>query len=275
MKRLLASIFIVCIFFSCMHPAYANTELTREEMIAANEVYYISDRQFFYYERDNQYIVMFSFKDENKTKRIACPCTVEFRLENSEGEVVYSATEHLTVDDFLTWTWSDPDYSHKNGLYGTIRIDPDEIAAKTFSSSGTMYISVYLDGWFNFSERAIEIDELPMLESTLELPSTPFRLTYNGYEGRRVLEIQNLDYTYRNGIYSLYITGEVLAGVPGKAEQYYLKWRMLDMEGYVVDSGSFLTDELFAGDKFKDKEFRIYNRPEGNYSFQLELSTVI
>lgn len=162
MKRLLICLLLICTLLNCLVPAYADNQLTKAEEKAAKKVHYLTNCQFFYYEKDNLYIVMFSFKNKDETQRLACPCTVEFRLENSEGEVVYSATEHLTVDDFSTWTWSDPDYSHKNGLYGTIRIDPSEIVNST-SSEGTMYIKVYLDGWFDFSESEIKIDVLPMM----------------------------------------------------------------------------------------------------------------
>ena len=253
----------------------ANTGLTAKEEAAANSVEWISDRDFFYYKKEDAYVVRFCFKDSNE-QRIASPCTVEVRLVNSAGEEVYSTKKQLDLDnDFSTWTWSNEKYADKNGIYGSIYIRPEEIKKST-SENGTMYIRVYLDGWWDFAEKEISIDELPVIPTTLSHAKLPIGVM-NGRGDLTdesditcAINITNITYEVESGWVEVYLTGEVIAAPFNSTKKCMIAWRLKDSEGYVVDSGAFYTDELGYGEKFKNLSFTIYNVEPGAYTLQFQ-----
>lgn len=48
-----------------------------------------------------------------------------------------------------------------------------------------------------------------------------------------------------------------------------IDYKLIDSEGYIVDSGSFISNEYSTGDKFKNWEEKIYEVKPGNYTLEL------
>lgn len=74
---------------------------------------------------------------------------------------------------------------------------------------------------------------------------------------------KNLDGTYD---ITFNLTGEKTFGDEGYA---YISYKLYDSENYIVDSGTFMTDKLSSGDKFKDMEETIYNLKSGTYRLEI------
>ena len=118
----------------------------------------------------------------------------------------------------------------------------------------------------------IEIDELPMIESSIKLPSLPQTIRYRS---NSAVKITNIRYQLEKHNYDdqltlkIFITGEMTLGSSNTAKTSLIGWRLIDDEGYIIDSGNWYTDDLTIGEKFRDKEFSIFNVNPGVYSLEL------
>lgn len=250
-------------------------------IVSADNVEYISDRQFFYHNGDEMYYIRFALKDKNKNKVIS-PCTVTARLINSSGDTVYSITnEKLETDDFWTWTFDNKEYSSYNGYYATIPITGEKILSSS-DAKGTMYITVTLDDGSAFSEKAISVDDLPTIPTTLAHAKLPIGVM-NGKgsltkESDITCAVNITDLTYKlsddYGWIDVYLSGEVIAAPFGSTTKCRIAWRLKDSDGYVIDSGTVYTDALGYGEKFKDLNFKIFDVEPGTYFLEfLDTST--
>ncbi len=267
MKRICVLIYVICLFSTLSAVAYGDS-LTSSEREAASKVEYIADREFFYYERDNVYVIRFSLKDKDKN-RIASPCTVEAQLVNAEGTEVYSIKKTLSMTgDFSTWTWSSKLFQDRNGIYGTIYISPNDIL-KSKSAKGTMLIKVYLDKYISFAEKTIDVDELPTIDTSVIFPQLPKTISDKSYGNTAIIKITNMTYKYNNTTLKIYLTGELDFTWYEVSRMYHVGWRLIDEEGYIVKSGQLLTDSLGWHDKFKNKEIIIFDVEPGLYKLEL------
>ena len=245
-------------------------------IVSANDVEYISDREFFYHSGDEMYYIRFALKDKNKN-RVISPCTITARLVNSSGDVVYSITNgKLDTDDFWTWTWNNEEYSSYNGYYATIPITAENILSGS-DAEGTMYITVTLDNGSVFSEKAISVDDLPIIPTTLSYAKLPIGIM-NG-KGNLTKEsditcavnITNITYKVKGTDWiDVFLSGEVIAAPLGSTARCRIAWRLKDSGGYVIDSGALYTDALGYGEKFKDLSFRIFDVKAGTYTLEFQ-----
>lgn len=58
--------------------------MSNEEWAKTKKVQYISDRSFFFYDNEDVFVLMFSFKDKDE-KRIDAPAKVDIRIEMMTG----------------------------------------------------------------------------------------------------------------------------------------------------------------------------------------------
>lgn len=250
---------------------------TTSPTVTAEQIQYISDRDFFYHSGDEMYYIRFALKDKDKNK-VACPCTVSVRLVNSDNKTVYTIKEKkLTEEDFWTWTWNDAKYSDRNGLYATIPISKETLVAGS-AAEGTMYITVMLEDGSGWKEEAFSIDELPTLPVTLTFAKLPIGVM-NG-KGNLTKEsditcainITDIKYEHSDsyGWVDVYLSGEVIAAPLSSTAECRIAWRLKDSEGYVIDSGAFYTDAMGYGEKFKDLDFRIFDVKPGTYSLEFQ-----
>jgi hypothetical protein len=163
-------------------------------IISSQKVEWISERDFFYYEDYDEFVLVFELANKNE-KAISSDGCVEITIINDDGVIVYDELHSLTKDNFEKWTyptvndveWLKDDvvydlyggrqHSEKQKKKGvekflaSIYIDPSNIIPST-SSEGTVYFTVYGDSYY-FEELSTEVYDLPLegiMIRTITLP---------------------------------------------------------------------------------------------------------
>lgn len=274
MKRYLSFLLmLVLVLFSV--GAFAE-ELSLTDQMNAISVYYISDRDFFYYEKEDSYVLRFSLKDKDK-EYLTSPTNVRFSIQNNKGEVIYKDERKITQNDY--YEWSSALYSKKT--MATIFINPD-LLPKSENKNGTVTLNVWLDGYFEFEEYTINIDDLPTtpLEEkySLELPELPVEVERILWDDdilskARITEVKySFEESYSDKVdLVLYITGEKTYDYKGDKnnDACMIAWKLYDSEGYVVETGTAFTQSVAVGEFFRDCKERIYDLKPGAYRLEL------
>lgn len=117
-------------------------------------VEWISERDFFYYEDYDKFVLVFELADEDEIP-MSSSGTVEIRIVNNDGETVYEKTRNFTKDNFEDWTYDETIEKYLASIY----IDPSEITPST-SSEGKIYFVVYGNDYY-FDESTIDAYDLP------------------------------------------------------------------------------------------------------------------
>ena len=129
---------------------------TLPEMFRQN-VEWISQRDFFYYDDDEAYVLLFQLADEDKIP-MSSSGKVDIRIVNNDGITVYSKTHIFTEKDFYYWTDGSND---SYDLYlATIYIDPADIAIGSCADGKVCFV-VYGDDYY-FNESTLSTNELPV-----------------------------------------------------------------------------------------------------------------
>ena len=119
------------------------------------EVEWISERDFFYYEEDDKYVLVFALEDKNE-KVMTGRGTVEIKIVNNDNVIVYNKTRIFNENHFEEWTYDNT----IDKLLATIYIDPSDIKRGT-SSKGKVYFTVYGDDYY-FDESDLTAYDLPV-----------------------------------------------------------------------------------------------------------------
>lgn len=233
--------------------------MTDSEKSTANEVYYISDRKVEYDKNNDWFKFTFALKDEYEYK-LNVPTFVDIRIENDNAVVVYEKTILIKTSDY------------KNNL-ATVYIKSSDIKGD-YIDDGDFYYKVYNPGYFSFDEFSLSVYDLPLKTTTLIMPSVPATYHYYGYEATSV-KITNIRYEMSGDDMKIYLSGEKTYDKKGSSYSSYCRvgYKVYDSDGYVVDSGTFYSDAMRVGDKFKDDYFTIYNLEIGE-TYTLELLNV-
>ncbi len=252
-----------------------NVTMSNEEWAKTKKVQYISDRSFFFYDNEDVFVLMFSFKDKDE-KRIDAPAKVDIRIENDDGVVVYEKTKYVNMHDFGTWT---------SAFYGerylaAVYISPEDIMESS-SSDGNVYFTV-TTGDYYFDESKVSVSELPKADLTkqcsLDMPSLPRDLTYSSSSGKVYSKVNVTQMTYEfkenydgTMCLTLYFSGQKTYDYKGDGNSSACRigWKLYDEEGYVIKTGTCYTSALETGEKFKNEEDSIYNLEPGHYSIKL------
>ena len=223
---------------------------------------------FQYNEGTEDYSLFFGLSDKNE-KHVSAPCSVNIRIENNDGNIVYEDTKKVERRDFGIYT------NKKKGeqYLADVRIDADEIEEGS-SGAGTVYFTVTGKN-FKFDEVNCEvISGLPLksiLISTEGLPITVHQKDWNG-SIKSELQITDMDYkvedNLENARVSFVLSGEKISGESSGYD--IIDYKLCDDEGYVVDAGHlFIGNSLAPGDKFRDDSLVIYDVPVGkNYTMK-------
>jgi len=247
-----------------------------EERKLASSVHWIADRDFFFYENGDAYVLRFSFKDENET-RIAVPATVKIRIENDKGETVYEKTRYVTSDSFSKWTNS----AGTERFLASVYIDPKDILPGE-ADTGTVYFEVSQRGYFSFGESKVSASKLPKIDlvamSKLTLPEMPMTLSHTTSSGKPYTTVDLTSISYEVAEYSLknkevkftiqYIgqkTYDSQGDNRNGACRFY--WKLYDNEDYVVATGTSYTSAITTGEKFKNGKIEIYIKA-GEYTLK-------
>ena len=116
---------------------------------------------------------------------------------------------------------------------------------------------------------------LPTQDIQIKFDEFPLNLNVMDYRGgvASVIQIQGAEYEFdKNDLLpalSITIFGEKLSGSGGILYDSF-NYKLLDSEGYVVQTGEIFLDYLNAGDRFRDDSVFIYDiTPGETYTFQL------
>ena len=131
-------------------------DMNSTEKKNAGNVQWLSERQIWHQDDKGRYVLVFSLKDDDK-KELYAPAVVEIRIENDMGQTVYTATKIVKSSDFQTWYYNNGTVEK---FQATIYINDSEITPGS-SSDGTIYFTIYNEGYFSFDESKLEIYDLP------------------------------------------------------------------------------------------------------------------
>lgn len=218
------------------------------------------------------YTILFSFLDEEH-KELWINCSVDIVIKNGDDEV-YSSTKTLTKDNYSYWE----NYYGKKMYCASIEINENEIAKGT-TDSGMVYIDI-TGSEFNlkmFEKCDIEIDDLPKISAIdsfhITVPNTPLALNDYYWNGDISSKINidkietNMKENYDETIdLTLTFTGKKTFGDYGVTT---FICRIIDAEGYVIDSRTAFSNELYNGDKFNNLQTRFYSLKPGNYKLEI------
>lgn len=221
---------------------------------------------------DEEYTLLFSFYDEDE-KELWLNCSVDITIKNGD-ENVYSATKTITEDDFSYWE----NFIGERSYCASITINKNDIQKGDFSD-GTVSFDVTGNefGHKIFEDYVFDISELPRItsadKSSVALPSTPITLndyTWNG-DINSTIKIDKIDTKLEENFddsfnITLIFTGSKTFGEYGFT---YFNCRLINEEGFVVDSSMVFTKELNVGDKFNTLEGSFYCIPEGKYTVEI------
>lgn len=221
---------------------------------------------------NQEYTLLFSFYDE-KEKELWLNCSVDITIKNGD-ENVYSATKTITEDDFSYWE----NFIGERSYCASITINKNDIQ-KGNASEGTVSFDVTGNefGHKIFEDYVFDISELPRItsadKSSVALPSTPITLndyTWNG-DINSTIKIDKIDTKLEENFddsfnITLIFTGSKTFGEYGFT---YFNCRLINEEGFVVDSSMVFTKELNVGDKFNTLEGSFYCIPEGKYTVEI------
>lgn len=93
-----------------------------------------------------------------------------------------------------------------------------------------------------------------------------FPKMFSSFWGNVLIENINYEYNEYNNSFITFWTGTDsyhISGYTNTAVEKTVGYKLLDPDGYVVDTGTFRTDALHIGDKFRDKERTVYMKKDG------------
>lgn len=242
----------------------------------ASSVEWISQRKIWYDDANGCFVLVFALLDENNNE-VDAPAVVNVEIENDNGEVVYDTRHIVTTDDYDTWYYNNGTVSHRQA---TIYIYDWEFIEGT-TDSGKVHFTVYNDGYFYFDESVLSISSnLPKIDlaemCTLTLPELPNYIYDKTRNDLLTTKITDISYTFEetyngNVELSLSFTGERIDFDVNQSMSKICKiaWKLLDEDGFVVDSGIVYTPTLKPGDKFKNVTESIYSLSPGNYTLEI------
>lgn len=228
----------------------------------------MSNWDFFYYDDDDAYALIFELTDDHRNKMI-CDGAVEIKIINSDGVTVYHNQHNFTSDNYWEWTRGDTVMADMVSLF----ITPSDITPST-AAEGKVYFTVWGEDYY-FEETVLTVYDLPIKPVTIELPELPTTVTDSWAYGMWTqTRIDKITYKVVNGdsLY-IYFAGEKIYDYSGNnsTSSCTFGWKLYDTEGYLIDSGTVYTDSLSVGDKFKDEEAYVWDGIKPGQTYKLVL----
>ncbi len=231
-------------------------------MLGAARVETLRGWSFQYNEGTDDYSLFFGLRDCNE-RAVSAEVDVDIRIENDQGEVVYSATRSVTPDDFGTYT------SEARGeeYLAEIRIPRRDITAGK-SADGKVYLTVYKGDALRFDEVNCEpLFCLPIQDIKLEAAQLPAEIPVRDYMGEIAskIQIEDVSYVFEKEYSPVLKITVIGTKTEGNSDSIYdrVSYKLCDEEGYVVETGELFLDSLNKGDKFKDDSIVIYDIEPG------------
>lgn len=155
------------------------------DFLFKQEIEWISKSQFFYYEEEETFVLLFELADKNEVP-MSSSGTVDIRIVNDNGVLVYEKSKSFTDENFENWIQGETEEHY----LGSISIAPSEIADGT-TSYGTVYFEVYGDDYY-FDESTLTVSGLPMKENVSSVSVRTITLSEE-------VVAQNIYNEWRNG----------------------------------------------------------------------------
>lgn len=258
----------------CGELCHISLDMNETQQQASLKVRRLAERSIEHDSANSRFVLHFTFYDSNYHE-IAAPAAVEIKIVNDDDLVVYSAVKIVTMNDFSIWTKNDKRY-----LLATIYIDDEEIT-QGLNDDGRIYFTIYNDNYFSFEETSLTIwSSLPLLPVTITLPTIPQIINYYNYSGTLDSSCTITDITcgfsgFNGSLFYIYFTGEKTYDKEGKNHNGYCRigYKIYDSEGYIIESGYVLTDQMTVGEKFKNVKL-YFGEAERGQTYRLELLNV-
>jgi len=250
----------------CKEVGSLESIMTSSEKKNANKVHWRSGISVNHDDQKKEFKITFTFQDKDKTTYLKVPAVVEITIVNDDNETVYSASKILRV----------PDY---NGSQAVVKIKDSEIKGSK-NTYGEISIKVYNTGYFDFDADTSRIyGDLPLEPLKMQLPNLPQIIHEYDYKNNieSSVKITNITYElYSEDSVKFFVTGEKLYDEKGtgQSSSVHVGWKLYDMEGYIIDSGTFYSPGLKMGEKFKNEEFISWDKVAPGGSYRLEILNV-
>ena len=233
-------------------------------------VEWISERDFFYYEDYDKFVLVFELADEDETT-MSSSGTVEIRIVNDDGVTVYEKTRTFTESNFEEWTYNETIEKYLASIY----INPNDITPGT-SSEGKIYFVVYGDDYY-FDESTLNAYDLPTKPIEITVDGLPQSVNYYGYNGKiyTTTHIESVTYEimYDDSLY-IYFAGQKTYDYAGNnaTNSCNFGWKLYDSEGYLIDSGTVYISNLTVGDKFRGEIGYAWDCIEPGVSYKIVIT---
>lgn len=228
----------------------------------AAKVEKISDWSFQYNEGTQDYSLFFTFTD-SADKEIAAEANVNVKIVDNDGNILYKGKRFVKEDDFSSYT---------NEIMGThfmadLRIKESSLKPGT-STDGKVYFKVYNEEAFEFDECSSDIFfDLPIRDITIHAEGLPMELRQKNYDGSvsSKVRVDDVSYTVDKSMTPLVtvtISGEkTYSGDMNFGDMF--DYKLYDSDGYMVESGMVMLDQMDVGDKFKDDSIMFFELTPG------------
>lgn len=230
-------------------------------------VEWLSEYDFFYYEDDASFVLLFELADEDKVP-MAASGAAKIKIVNGDGVTVYEEMRLFETADFGEWTYNGTEEKYLASIY----IDPDEIT-KGASSEGKVYFTIFGLG-YSFEETTLNAYDLPIKPFEIQLPKLPANVNYLSYDGSiyTTTKVTGIQYeiVYGNSL-CISFSGEKVYDCDGETatNSCYFRWKLYDSDGYLIDDGMVSRYGLQVGDKFKGEEAYVFDCIEPGESYKI------
>ena len=191
---------------------------------------------------------------ENTTGHDLSGAQISFNFYDDAGVMVGSSSTY-----FQSWL---PGVTNKAEIYSQNTYAKAEAEISLYGGSSGISTGYFPLNYIN--EMIIE------LELVTELPK---EFSYKSYSKCEVNNFWYEDNYWNDGAatLTLHISGEKTFDRNGESgtESCYLKWKICDEDGVVIDTGSFYTSDLTVGQAFKDSSSSARNLTPGKYFMEI------
>ena len=167
-------------------------------------------------------------------------------MVNDSGVTVYNKTKRFSISDY-------------NGSELSFSIPDSDIQGGN-TQCGRIYLTVYNDGFsLNYDTST---SDLPYAPVKVDLPTLPKTINYYGYSGTLYSSVKVTGITYEfvyGDTLKIFFEGEKTYDHQGNSQSDSCKigWKLYDEDDYVIESGTFYSDSIRVGEKFKNNEVYI------------------
>ncbi len=283
MKKLLVSwllILVCCIFISCGDTVAnndssnikgldgkktessssspqkeTNKKSESSSAISQKEPEYMGNMTVEYDEVNAQHKVFWSFRYEESGDYVPADATIHIRIENDNGEMIFSKDYDVDKNYYSMWT---KDTWDSDRLLGCIYIT-DQALEKGTIDTGTLIISAdTYSGSFNETKKLIY--NLPLKDMEISIPDLPYEVKELYYDGSIHQKGEVLDFKIavesivnKTTFLSYDIKYKVTYNAEGENKTQYanIGYKIKDSEGVVILSSSIIVGQLAQGETIK------------------------